>query len=149
MPSALAVQSTVSVKAAIYFAIEFTWHVPCLLILILSTLSGSHRGRSVCLTNVKSSLLSFCLSRDQRYHFNWYLAGVLIHKYEQTSGCMCPHFRVVSCWADLNAPSLTLRESVSRVDLKIKEMRIMKEFRYGRYLYIQCTSFACISQFYV
>lgn len=94
MPSALAVQTAVSVKAAIYFAIEFTWRVPC--ILIPSILSGSHRGHSVCLTHVKSSLLSFCLPRGRWYHFNWYWAGVLIHKYEQTSGCMCPHFRVVS-----------------------------------------------------
>lgn len=57
-----AVHSSGSSEATgIHFVIEFTWHVPRLLIWILSVIYGSSRGQSVCLTDVDFFLLSLLL----------------------------------------------------------------------------------------
>ena len=116
--------------AGIHFAIEFTWHVPRLLIWILSITSGSRRGQSVCLTDVNSFLLSLPLSCSV-------VSDIISADTEQESSYINMRRRLVACalsseyyhfYAALNAPSLTQRKSVSRADLwKIMQVWIIKE----------------------
>lgn len=105
-------------EAVHFFCIDSVWHFAKPLILIPSISWRSHRDPRVCLTSVDCSLC-FCLSCDEWYDFSWYGARLLIHKYEQT--CVRPHFRVIPFFvADVNAPSLTLRELVSPARLLLR-----------------------------
>ena len=132
--------------AGIGFSIEFTWHVARPLIWILSIMCWSYGGQSVFLTTMNFFLLSlflFC-SVVQWYNFNWYWARALIHKYEQTSGCVRPQFRVL-WFSSLSKCSLFNNEEISVTSgplLKFTVIWIIKkkqfQTRTWRYLCIQC-----------
>lgn len=105
-----------------------------------------------------SLVFASLLLSGQWYNFNWYWAGVLIQKYKQASGCMCPQLRVVLSLCRLKL-SVFNTEGISVASRPHSDMNNKTEtfstqtgpsmYWLATYTVYVCSSFARTLQFYV